>query len=83
MVKFPPITEIPVVEQEAVPVQVMVPVATPKIPFAPSETRSCDDESGDVVARPPQVRFGVVPPEEMMGQVAVTEVTPALPVEVA
>ena len=38
---------------------------------------------GEEVARPPQVMFGVVPSEEMMGQLAVTEVTPPAVEEVA
>jgi hypothetical protein len=36
-----------------------------------------------LVERPPKVRLGVKPPEEMMGHVPVTEVTPLLIEEVA
>ena len=37
----------------------------------------------DEVAIPPQVRFGVEPPEEMIGQVPVTAVTPETADDVA
>jgi hypothetical protein len=40
-------------------------------------------EIGLEVARPPHVRFGVVPPEEITGQPAVTDVTPAADEDVA
>jgi hypothetical protein len=74
----PPTSEPAVPEVVRPPLKVGEEVAAPYTPLVPLETRRFDEEGWLVVARPVQVRFGVVPPEETSGAVAVTLVTCAV-----
>ena len=53
------------------------------MPFVPFDTRRLLDDKLLVVAKPPHVMLGVVPPDEITGHVPVTAVTPLAEVVVA
>src|SRR3989338_4104725 len=65
------------------PLKASVVVATFAKVFAPEKYGMFPTVAAVEVERPPQVRFGVAPPLEMSGQVAVTAVTPPAVLEVA
>ena len=74
IVRLEPMTNDPA-PQEAVPVHVMVPVATFAKVLTPEKYGMFPIVGADDVERPTNVRFGVRPPDDWIGNEPVTAVT--------